>query len=394
MKQLILFFCILNLTLSYSQTWKTFDTIEGTSFKIDPYTNSLWVYGNTSMSTIENNGNFHKFHTVNTGDQGLTSKLDMAFTPGHTFYSKYGTGYGLYLFDNYSSSHLVFLDGLEGITYDGDSIFLDAIGYYAQRYTLYQPLHEMLNCSGSLLAQNGEIYTGNTMRYYNNQQSYNLQSQSLFLLSPVNTFNFKNLKDEIYIGHEEGITKAYLGQCYDTITQNTTQNMPSGNILEIEFDKNDSLWCLFGDDNDDAFAIASLHGDTWVNRIDAGNSPVNFQYFAGFEFDTLGNLWIASNNELHALLGPNSPAWLSTTNSEINNIEIFPNPTNGKIELNIDENRYLDLAKIELYSPNGNLQKSHSPSKVIELSDIPPGVYILNLKFKDGNIYKQKIIKQ
>lgn len=176
--------------------------------------------------------------------------------------------------------------------------------------------------------------------------------------------------------------RVYNYDVLDTITPNNTINMPSPNVLEIEFDYNDSLWAVFGDVKDTPFALAKLEGNTWTNRFDNSNSPIDFSNFYGLEIDTLGNLWVADLNYLHTLLTPNSPAWLGfNENGKTNPFNLFPNP--AKTSFTISGFSPSSIGeKATLKDLSGKIVLEfilNEPNQKVDVSQLKNGVYFVEI---------------
>jgi hypothetical protein len=168
--------------------------------------------------------------------------------------------------------------------------------------------------------------------------------------------------------------------------------MPSPNVLEIEFDADDSLWAVFGDVNGDAFALAKLEGDTWTNIFHASNSPINFFTYLSFEIDTLGNLWVADQQYLHTLLTPNSPGWLSLLENEIAiSCSITPNPSTDFITVKSES--MIDLIEIvDLQGRKVHSLDYHSFNPIVNVVDLKEGSYFI--KVVSGNTIEfQQFVK-
>ena len=168
----------------------------------------------------------------------------------------------------------------------------------------------------------------------------------------------------------------------DTITPNNTINMPSPNVLEIEFDHNDSLWAVFGDVNDTPFALAKLEGDTWTNRFDNSNSPIDFSNFYGLEIDTLGNLWVADLNYLHTFLTPNSPTWLGLhDNGKANQFNLFPNPATTTFTISgIPASTLGEKATLKDLSGKIVMEfELNEQNQLVDVSQLRKGIYLLQI---------------
>jgi hypothetical protein len=203
-----------------------------------------------------------------------------------------------------------------------------------------------------------------------------------YLLAPIHDKKFQRYTDSIFVATKKGLMRVYNYDILDTITPNNTINMPSPNVLEIEFDHNDSLWAVFGDVNDTPFALAKLEGNTWTNRFDNSNSPIDFSNFYGLEIDSLGNLWVADLNYLHTLLTPNSPAWLGLhDNGKTNQIKLFPNPTTSSFTISGVSDSFLG-EKASLKDLSGKIVMEFELNELnqkVDVSQLRKGIYILQI---------------
>ena len=83
----------------------------------------------------------------------------------------------------------------------------------------------------------------------------------------------------------------------------------------------------------------------------------------------------------------------SSTEDELtSNIHIYPNPTDGLIfieglQAQINEYEILDVLGVKL--SNGNIEHGQ-----ISIEELPTGVYLLNIKSKDGIVGTRKIVKE
>jgi len=62
------------------------------------------------------------------------------------------------------------------------------------------------------------------------------------------------------------------------------------------------------------------------------------------------------------------------SNVDNNNITVYPNPTNGKVTINAD-----DVKRIDVYNINGQLVKSVSENNIVDISTLPSGFYTLRV---------------
>ena len=154
--------------------------------------------------------------------------------------------------------------------------------------------------------------------------------------------------------------------------------MPARNVLEIEFDQLDRLWAVFGDASNKAFALARFDNGTWVEKYDASNCPINFATYRGFEIDTLGNIWVVDDYNLHTLLTPNSPIWLSTVELKKDvSMNVYPNPSSGKVNISSTEN----IESVAIYDCMGRLVYSEkmnaAKTQDVDISFLENGNYVL-----------------
>lgn len=71
------------------------------------------------------------------------------------------------------------------------------------------------------------------------------------------------------------------------------------------------------------------------------------------------------------------------------NFKLYPNPTNGIVNLLTD----LEIKDVKIYNQLGQLVLIQKTSQ-ISLSDVPNGIYIFHIDFKNGQTAKQKVIKK
>lgn len=380
-----------------AQEWKTIHAADNHGFEpinqfaVNPYTNQLWFARGTAAAVIEPNGEVIKFGEAELGTLFHSSELRFGFTPSNLFFSKRLVG--LHLFNNYIQQWIYFDEEIMTLRSDGDTLFMRRSGPKL-KYTHNFSVDEFFFPGLDWISKNGYSYINGGQYAYviSNSTLQYLFNDNYYLSFPTNTFQFQNYTDTIYLGFKTGISKAYDGVCFDTITPHNTINMPSGIVMEIEFDKNDDLWVAFGDADDNFFALARLDGNTWVDRYDATNSPIDFSRFHGFEFDTLGNLWVASQSMLHTLLTPNSPGWLSTIENNIaTSVSIYPNPATEILYFDFPENHPVNA---QIYSANGKLITDEvvvQKNMPLTIGFLSKGVYFIRV---DGYHSPIRLVKE
>ncbi|MFN6013742.1 MAG: hypothetical protein ACK47F_03535, partial [Flavobacteriales bacterium] len=295
MKYILLISLIVSFS-SLSQTWQSlnYSLYNGVrplgQFVINQYTNDIWLVNDNKVGVIENSGNFQFFDYTNLGTLWTGDHMRFAFTQDSIYYKL--DYVGLFGFTNYTSVQMNNEQYINNIFTDGDTLFLSRDGtllkYLNGQYidTYASPVEPVV--------KNGYLYSGTSaLSHIVSYLTEYFFSDPENIIAVINDKKFKRYSDSIYVGNEKGIMMAYNYDILDTITPNNSFNMPSPNVLEIEFDKDDSLWAVFGDSNGIAFSIAKLEGDTWTNVFNNVNCPIDFPNFKGIEFDTLGNLWAA-----------------------------------------------------------------------------------------------------
>lgn len=161
--------------------------------------------------------------------------------------------------------------------------------------------------------------------------------------------------------------------------------------------------------------------DLWLIIFDTiTNTFVHQQSIGGNEFDFMLNGQINSNESISFILISESDIsgdktipltpfvtsstyiefWtfnytydVSTDNLELtNSLNVYPNPFENKIKLNEEFAGNV----VEFYNAQGSLVKRTlcSPLGEIETTNLPEGLYILNMTDKDGNVYTTRVIKQ
>ncbi|HLW09616.1 MAG TPA: hypothetical protein VKX35_04395, partial [Fermentimonas sp.] len=278
----LLYILFISISLPLFSQWKT---VKGeyihnyrpfNQFTINHYTNEIWLVNPFNATVIKSDGSFVTFGESELGSLWHDDKLNFGFTSSHTFFTKELTG--LYLFDNYQKQLLYNDNDFQRVYNDLDTLYLVRFNGHLIKYS-YNNLVENTGLNATHCAINkGDIYTNRGSYFYvENNVDNPLWNESFYLQSiATGAMLFKPETDTVFLGQQTGITKCRDGSCFDTITPNNTTNMPSGNILEIEFDANNDLWVAFGDTNDKFIALGKLEGSTWTEVYTAANSPINF----------------------------------------------------------------------------------------------------------------------
>ncbi|MEN9442028.1 MAG: hypothetical protein RLZ33_2105, partial [Bacteroidota bacterium] len=384
MKALITYLILIfHISLGFSQTWQSINKVQFSNtvpwgqFTINQYTNDIWLVNDNKVALIQNSGNIQMFDYLDLGTLWTGDDLMFAFTPDSLFYMIKTVG--LLNFNSFSSSQIFSETNISTITSNADTVYISRMGTLLKYVD--GNVTDTYYSASDILAKNSYLYSNNGVLGHNVAYSnVMLWTDSQYLMAPLNTMRFQRFTDSIYVGTTKGLMFAFNYDVLDTITPNNTTNMPSPNVLEIEFDHFDSLWAVFGDVNDVPFAIAKLEGSTWTNVFDASNSPIDFSNFLGLEIDTLGNLWVADNMALHTLLTPNSPSWLGLNDNElVQNLNVYPNPATDQLTISsstVNKNNYI------LFDPQGRkvLEGSLTGTTTqLDLSKLARGNYLLQI---------------
>ena len=373
----------------HAQTWQSIhknqfgNTTPWNKFVINQYTNDIWMVNENKAAVIQNDGSIQQFTSVELGQLWNGSHLQFAFTPNDIYYAI--NLYGLFKFTGFTSVNVnSALPDYLNLQSNADTIFVTT-GYPNGFIKYTQGNSEVFNRFYlKINARNNFFYghDGSSMIYQYDQQSNsqtNLTSDPNYLQGIFHDTKFSRFSDTLYIGGRKGISYAYNYDILDTITPNNTSNMPSPNVLELEFDHLDQLWAVFGDTTDTPFAIAKLEGSTWTNFIDATNSPIDFSNFLGLEIDTLGNLWVADNLYLHTLMTATSPGWLGTTSLDPqSNLAILPNPAQNTFCISGG----LNDGEIEIIDLQGRKVLSSASGTDIDISQLNTGQYFVVIEQK------------
>ena len=364
-------------------------------FKINPYTNELWgARYQEGITKLTQNGTVTHYAEATLGNQfWIYGDIKIGFTPNSIYYSREQDG--LYNLNNGNPSLIFGLQDIQNISNDLDTLYLSATSVNNYFYT-FPNLPQQENSFGFVKSKNGIKYTNNDIiAFVQGNNSTFIWNQPYYINDVVHSFNFKKQTDSLYIGFENGLSVCYKDQCYDTITPYNTLNMPSGKIAEIEFDNNDNLWCAFADFSpnptpDSYHAIAKLEGNTW-QVYDNTNTPFNWDAYYGMEIDTLGNVWVATGNNLHVLQSTSNPAWLNTIELEKETFNVYPNPATNLLNVSSKQN----IERIEIFEISGKKVASrlisNSKNTVISTSALPKGIYVLQVTTAKG-VLKEKII--
>ncbi len=375
-------------------------------FKINPYNDGIWWVRRYNIYNIDQSGNFYTHSNFyNQSDLNLpaTSNVfyqEVDFVNEDVFVIDDYTDY-VYKYDDNTAWEQSF-GPTEAITLsqDNDSLWVCQVGedmikivndiptYYpdAQRRIQSRNGHAW-STSGLLSTIQGFI------RYYEpgTFQLYSADTSDFILDNYINDFKFMNNADTFYLAGNQGFSIAVGNQFIDTLSRYNTVNMPSGRILEFEFDNNDNVWALFGPHKDTVSTLAFLDRNTgeWEQIYTGGNSPVEFMDRVSLELDSQGNVYVITPTALHILELNTLPSWLNVMSQEQIHFEIFPNPSNGEFTIQIDEG--IEVTGIEIVDFKGRVITKLPFNAQIDV-ELESGVYLVNLYNESSYVARERLI--
>jgi len=192
-----------------------------------------------------------------------------------------------------------------------------------------------------------------------------------------------NIDNETFLGTVEGV---YFLNPMDSIW---VKILSTSRITDMIISSGNEIFAgtIFGT------YYSGNNGFDWQNIDEQfSNSPPRT-----FCFDSDGYLWAASYGTIYK-----SQRIITDTQSKLSNskeINIFPNPFNGYLQIEFDNLEIEDL-RISIYSIDGVLVK-HLINNILNinsirmyLNELEPGIYIVNLENKKSVIKTEKLIKQ
>lgn len=411
------FFLILTFSLSLlsnAQTWNSIPksrfgspfpymyagnaSVEVRYFQINPYDNSLWFSYNNKIQRVNGDGYYQVYDTSNTESLLFDSEIfDFAFTPHYSFVMD--GKYGLHQFDeNNWSLAIPFTEG-ESLAYDADTIWCIRNGEnYIKWYDGFNSQSTIDQCNKAITK--GGLFWGGAQ---SDAVFRIIEDQQLVLYSPDTcslidwgNYDFKFCKktDSMYVSNTGGLAIADGKYFVDSICSSNSTNMPSGIILEFEFDANDNIWALFGNSNHYISSIAFLNTTTktWSNFYDASNSPISFNNpRVSIEIDTIGNVWVIDMYKLNVLDFGNAPQWLGVKENDVPvYMNVYPNPAKNNVTVQCKEHGTIRLLNLQ-----GEVlqQQTIQQTTQVSLEDLSNGTYLIELITEEGKAVKQ-VVKQ
>jgi hypothetical protein len=112
-----------------------------------------------------------------------------------------------------------------------------------------------------------------------------------------------------------------------------------------------------------------------------------------FEFNAIDLLGAQASANYQSMVNSYATSPVNVKNYSTNRVSIYPNPTSGRLIINLEKG----ISSIAIKNNLGqNLFKNYPNSKdklELDISTYPSGIYFLHLKFEDEVIIK-KVIKE
>lgn len=149
--------------------------------------------------------------------------------------------------------------------------------------------------------------------------------------------------------------------------------------LEVEFTDKSTGYIVGGSANETLIQKTTTGGDLWVDispQLSEGLTSISFpSFYVGYAVGKDGTvLKTTSGGVLTAVSNPEFSGAF----------EVFPNPTSGM--LNVISKSNSAIAHMRVYDNNGRVivdQQTGSATSAIDLSDLEPGVYYLEISSKE-----------
>ncbi len=178
----------------------------------------------------------------------------------------------------------------------------------------------------------------------------------------------------------DGITWSQLGA-----------GVTTGQVLDVEV-YNGELWALGCFNTLPCSYLAKWNGIQWDTLgIILDNAP-HAMTVLGNDLYIAGNFWTMNGDTVNRIIRYNYLTGFEELGAKNNELEIFPNPTSGT--LNIKNFNSLKLKNIFVYNTLGEKVKSFKAEKSIFIGDLPKGLYLVQMRNELGIMYTQKIILQ
>lgn len=410
---MLILFSLQVLGLS-AQTWRsvdikemspfayTYSTSGGGSgdnryFRVNPYNNDIWLTYNEAIQQLTGDGDYFYYNNSNTPLFPTTADFrDFAFTSQYTF--ALCANDGLYQLNGLTWNLAIPFDEGVNLNYDADTVWCIRDGEnYLKWYGGLNSQSTVSVCSKAI-SKNGLFWGGaqyDAVFRVEDDQQYILYSPDTSKLMDWGNWDMKFYPgtDSLFVANNAGFAIADGLTFVDSICATNCMNMPTGKILEFEFDADKNIWALIGNTGlyvKTGLAHYNVTTKVWDQYYDENNSPINFvSPKVSIEMDNLGNLWVIDNLFLWVLDEGNAPAWVGIKENETISVSLAPNPTKDVFTVSFEGN----AADYILYDAQGKLIQTSTiiSGEGVSLKDLENGIYFFELKTENGSTVKRVV---
>ncbi|MBT3750498.1 MAG: T9SS type A sorting domain-containing protein [Bacteroidetes bacterium] len=214
--------------------------------------------------------------------------------------------------------------------------------------------------------------------------------RKIILLSFITTLLAANS-----FGQEE-ISKINLSEKHEVLSGfDRLFTFPEGDSIIHQFDKILSQNRKFKDVGDNSNVLDSIVSYVFLNEYDSvRDSKIENRYddvgdrtlFVRYDWDSELNAWLIVSKSFY-YYSSSITGIMASSNISFN---LFPNPTSGIINIT----GLTETAEVRIYSVQGQLLKSDNHiENIFDISDLPAGVYFLNLT-SGKTVIKKTIVKR
>jgi ligand-binding sensor domain-containing protein len=194
--------------------------------------------------------------------------------------------------------------------------------------------------------------------------------------------------DTKWIGTLQGGLSVYNGSTWSTYNTSNS-GLPGNYVTSIVIDSDGAKWIgTYGG------GLAKFSGTEWTN-YSISNSDLSANYINTLAIDENGTKWIGTKTKGLASFNENgNPAHIKDNDSASERINIFPNPANNKLNIDLPDN--VSVTSIDILNLQGcllKIQTSANINSAIDVSHLPNGVYLLRITTEKGVLVK-KLLKQ
>lgn len=164
------------------------------------------------------------------------------------------------------------------------------------------------------------------------------------------------------------------------------------NDLDLRIVRNNTVYFPWKLDRDNPSLSATRNSDNNIDVIETIqiDNPVAGNYSLTVSHKGI----LSGGNQVFSLIVSGINQTLSSTNFDVNSINIYPNPFEDKLTINTSD---VPVSQYEIYDLQGRLVKSDQindkTSFIIDMNDIISGIYLIQIK-SDNGLSSHKIIKK